>query len=76
MELAKMKLTPQNPWISIYQSRYIHSIEIAKLKLEDENIPVQVWNHMDSSYNAFGEIHLNVRREDAERAKSIIKELE
>ncbi len=76
MGLAKMKLTPINPWISIYQSKFSHSIEIVKMRLQDEDIPVQIWNQMDSSYQAFGEIHINVKKEDEERAKRIIDELE
>lgn len=48
------------------------SVEIYKLKLEDEDIPVLVWNERDSSYNAFGYVHLQVRMEDQEKAKMII----
>jgi hypothetical protein len=43
--------------------------------LEDEGIKVQVWNQVDSSYNAFGYIHLNVLQENEEKALKIIEEL-
>ena len=51
------------------------SIEIFKLKLEDEGIPVMIWDERDSSYNAFGYVHLQVRTEDLEKAKKIIDTL-
>jgi RNase H-fold protein (predicted Holliday junction resolvase) len=48
------------------------SVEIFKLKLEDEGIPVMIWDERDSSYNAFGYVHLQVLNEDEEKAKLII----
>ncbi len=51
------------------------SIEIFKLKLEDEGIPVMIWDERDSSYNAFGYVHLQVRTEDQSKAKLIIESL-
>ena len=40
--------------------------------LENENIPAVIVNKKDSSYLAFGEIELNVRREDILNAKVIV----
>ncbi len=51
------------------------SIEIFKLKLEEEGIPVMIWDERDSMYNAFGYVHLQVRSEDEEKAKTIIDNL-
>ena len=67
---------PQSRWISIYQTRERHTVEIIKLKLEAAGIPVQVWNQVDSSYMAFGYIHVNVLNEDLERAKALIEEFQ
>lgn len=67
-----MELTKEKKWISIHQSMDPFSIEIFKLKLEDEGIPVLVWDERDSSYNAFGYLHLQVLSEDQEKAKTII----
>ena len=66
---------PQNRWVSVFQSSQVHIVEIIKLRLEDEGIKVQVWNQVDSSYNAFGYIHLNVLEENQEKALKIIEEL-
>ena len=51
------------------------SIEIFKLKLEEEGIPVMIWDERDSSYNAFGYVHLQVRNDDLEKAKMIIESI-
>ena len=70
-----MKLTQEKKWTSIHQSMDAFSIEIFKLKLEDEGIPVMIWDERDSSYNAFGYLHLQVRAEDQSKAKLIIESL-
>ena len=51
------------------------SIEIFRLKLEEEGIPVMIWDERDSSYNAFGYVHLQVLNEDQDLAKKIIESL-
>ena len=70
-----MKLTAEKKWTSVFQSREPYSVEIRKMKLEDEGIPAQIWNNMDSSYNTFGYIHLNVQLEDEKMAREIIEKL-
>lgn len=70
-----MKLAKENKWVSIRQSMDSFSIEIFRLKLEDEGIPVMVWDERDSSYNAFGYIHLQVLQEDQAKANEIIDSL-
>lgn len=75
IQLSKMKLTAEKKWISVFQSREPYSIEIRKMKLEDEGIATQVWNNMDSSYNTFGYIHLNVKLDDETTAREIIDKL-
>ena len=70
-----MKLVKESRWISIYQSLEPYTVEIFKLKLEDEGIPVIIWDERDSSYNAFGYVHLQVKSEFKEQAKAIIDTL-
>ena len=67
-----MKLVKEPSWESVYQSRDEIELRIKKLKLEDENIPVVIFDQRDSSYNAFGYLYLNVRKEDVERALKIL----
>jgi RNase H-fold protein (predicted Holliday junction resolvase) len=74
-QLNQMKLVKEIPWLSIYQSLEPFSIEIFKLKLEAEGIPVRVWDERDSSYNAFGYVHLQVKSEFKDQAKAIIDSL-
>lgn len=49
------------------------SVEIFKLKLEEEGIPVMIWDERDTMYNSFGYVHLQVRGEDVEKAKILIE---
>jgi Putative prokaryotic signal transducing protein len=51
------------------------SIEIYRLKLEQEGIPVMIWDERDSSYNAFGYVHLQVLQQDQDFAEKIIESL-
>jgi hypothetical protein len=70
-----VKLVRENQWHSIYQSLEPYTVEIFKLKLEDEGIPVMIWDERDSSYNAFGYVHLQVKCEYKLEAKAIIDNL-
>jgi hypothetical protein len=47
-------------------------VRIQKLKLEDLNIPVIIFDQRDSSYNSFGYVYLNVLVEDESKALEII----
>jgi hypothetical protein len=75
LDLEKIQLIPEKEWVSIFQSREPFSIEIRKLKLEDEGIAVFILNQVDSSYNTFGYIHLHVRQEDEIQARKILEQL-
>lgn len=69
----RINLVKEPGWITVMQSVDIHSIEIAKMRLEDEGIRCIVFNQKDSSYNAFGYIYLQVFVEDVERAKELLE---
>ncbi len=72
LKLQKVKLTKESNWVSVYESTDEISAQLIRLKLEDENIEVRVFNQKDSMYNAFGYIYLHVRKEDEENAKGLI----
>lgn len=59
-------------WVQVYQSSDEYMITIQKLKLEDAEIPVMVFNQRDSSYNAFGYIYINVPSEFRAEAEKIV----
>ncbi len=59
-------------WEVIYSSTILYKVEILKDLLENEDIPVVIVNKKDSSYLAFGEIELNIRRVDILKAKLIV----
>tara|TARA_R110002072_G_scaffold271987_1_gene432052 strand:- start:33554 stop:33697 length:144 start_codon:yes stop_codon:yes gene_type:complete len=44
------------------------------LKLEDAGIPVIIVDERDSSYNAFGYVHLKVERENKQVATELIED--
>lgn len=66
------KLKSESPWTTIYQSTDEFSIRIKRITLEDNEIPVQIFDQRDSSYNAFGYIYLNVLKENVEIARKIL----
>ncbi len=68
----KIRLTTETRWVSVYSSTDEYSVRIYKLKLEDEGIPVTVFDQQDSSYNAFGYIYLNVPKEFQEQAEKLL----
>lgn len=70
-----MNLVKERQWHSIFQSLEPFTVEIFRLKLEAEGIPVMVWDERDSSYNAFGYVHLQVQSEFKDRAIAIIDNL-
>ncbi len=63
-------------WVNIYNADQQYLAELAKKMLADHNITAVIVNKKDSSYLAFGDIELYVRKEDQEKAKPLIKEFE
>lgn len=59
-------------WIEIVQFMNEFDLAVAKLKLEDEQIPFHVQNKQDRSFNDFGLISIFVQEEDREKAKIIL----
>jgi len=59
-------------WVTVFQTTDEYMVHIYKLKLEDNNIPVSIFNQIDSSYNAFGYIYLSVPLKDEKNALELI----
>jgi Putative prokaryotic signal transducing protein len=59
-------------WEVIYSSTVLYKVEMLKDLLDIEDIPAVIVNKKDSSYLAFGEIELNIRRDDVLKAKLIV----
>lgn len=70
--LKNIRLSKESSWVTIMDSTDEYSVHIIKLRLEDEGIPAVIFNQRDSSYNAFGYIYLQVRKEDEERALKLL----
>ena len=66
----KVKKNPK--WVTVFQTTNEYIVHIYKLKLEDNNIPVSIFNQIDSSYNAFGYIYLSVPLKDEKIALELI----
>jgi hypothetical protein len=71
--MRKIKLTNQPRWTTVFLTKDEATIRIYKLKLETEEIPVMIFDQRDSSYNAFGDMYLQVPVEFEERAKALIE---
>ena len=69
LNLLKTKLVSESDWISVYQSQTEYLAHIKKLVLEDAGIDVKFSDGRDSSYNAFGYVHLLVPKSDEEEAQ-------
>lgn len=61
-------------WIKIFGDNLEHSVMLVKLKLEENGIQSIVINKKDSSYNAFGEVELYIRKENTVKARHLIKD--
>jgi hypothetical protein len=59
-------------WVSIYTSSYLHTAELFKALLAENNIESVVINNQDSFYKTIGEIELYVERDNVILAKRII----
>jgi hypothetical protein len=58
-------------WVSIYNSKYIHKVEIIRAVLLDNNIDSVIMYKQDSAY-LFGEIELHIHPNDVILAKQIL----
>lgn len=76
LNLLKTKLVSESDWISVYQSQTEYLAHIKKLVLEDAGIDVKFSDGRDSSYNAFGYVHLLVPKSDEEEAQRLLKDHE
>ncbi len=74
MQLRKVKLVQAPRWTTVYLTKDEVSLRIVKLKLENEGIPVMIFDQRDSSYNAFGDIYIQVQTELKEKALAIIEQ--
>lgn len=68
----RTKLVSEPAWVTVLQSTDEFEIRIKKLQLENEEIPVMIFDQRDSSYNAFGYIYLNVPKEYEEVARNLV----
>ena len=62
-------------WICIFRTSAIHLAEIAKDLLHEENIDAVVINKKDSNYQ-FGILEVYVERDNAVKAKHILKDVD
>ena len=63
-------------WVSIFSTDQAYLADIARLVLDENNISSIILNRKDSSYQMLGEIELYVKRDEALRAKNLIKSIE
>lgn len=63
-------------WVSIFSTEKAYLADIARLVLDENNISSIVLNRKDSSYQMLGEIELYVNRDEALRAKNLLKSIE
>ena len=61
-------------WVCIYTSSYLHTAELFKALLAENNIESIVINNQDSFYKSIGEVELYVERDNVILAKRIINE--
>lgn len=62
-------------WVAIFSTDQPYLADIARLVLDENNISSVIMNKQDSSYQAFGEVELYVKRDQALRAKNLIKNI-
>ena len=66
----------EKDWILVFSTGQPYQAELARQLLEENNIQAVVINKKDSSYLAFGETEVYVRRDDIIRAKNLVKTFE
>lgn len=59
-------------WVTVLTTADEHLSTICKMALDEEEIPVLVFDQRDSSYNNFGYIVLQVLKEDLIQAQKIL----
>ncbi len=62
-------------WKEVYMTVYEYRAEMAKEILESEGIDAVIINQKDTAYQAFGEMYVYVKEENAERAVEFLKNL-
>lgn len=66
----------EDNWISIFSTPHTWQAEIAKQILSENGIEAVVINKRDSSYTVFGEVEVFIPKEDAEKSKELLKNIE
>lgn len=66
----------EDNWILILSTPQPWQAEMAKQILEEKGIEAVVMNRRDSSYTVFGEVEIYVVKEDVERSKELLKNIE
>lgn len=69
-----MKLVRTTNWVNVYHTNDPFLAQILKAKLEDQDIPVVLYDQRDSSYNAFGYLYLSVPNDREMEAKKLIEQ--
>ncbi len=67
-----MRLTSIPSRTNVLETTDPYFAQIMKLRLEEEGIPVVLFDQRDSSYNAFGYLYLSVPTEFEEQALELI----
>lgn len=60
--------------VNVFETHDPYVAQILKLKLENEGIPVALFDQRDSSYNAFGYLYLSVPQQYEEEARKLIEQ--
>ena len=63
-------------WVAIFHTAQHYKAVIASQILNENDIDSVIFDRRDSSYNAFGDVELCVRRDNVIRAKLLIKNIE
>lgn len=63
-------------WVIAYTTRQAYQAEIFKQVLHDHEIPAQIINKMDTTYQTFGDIEVYVHHTQVLKAKKLAREFE
>ncbi len=63
-------------WVITYTTRQEYQAEIFKQVLHDHEIPSQIINKMDTTYQSFGDIEVYVHHSHILKAKMLAEEFE
>lgn len=64
----------ERDWVKVYSSNQLHTVELLRHLLHENDIDSILLNQQDSIYVSIGEIHLMVKRNDILRTKRIIED--